>query len=240
MSILVISDLHLSPEEPYGLAAFTMLRQKWAHACSDLYILGDFFEAWVGDDDNTAFVDATVAELQAWKKQGVNLYFMAGNRDFLLGKRFAERVGWTQLQDPQVVDFYGLSVLLSHGDLFCTDDKGYQRWRRYTHSRWLQRLFLALPLCLRRRIAQKARQKSKNYVHLVDPVKMDIVSDTALAWMKQSHTPVLIHGHTHKPGYHIYYQDKQPFTRITLSDWHDAAHVLVWGRTGHYLGSITP
>lgn len=235
MSILVISDLHLNPAEPQGLQALTALRQKWAGNCSDLYILGDFFEAWVGDDDNNAFVEATVAELQAWHQLGIKLYFMPGNRDFLLGKDFAKRVGWTLLSDPHVVDFYGIPVLLSHGDLLCTDDQAYQRWRHYAHSHWLQRLFLALPLWLRRKMAQKARQKSKNYVQNSDSVKMDIVTDAALASMKQARSNVLIHGHTHRPGYHIYYRDHRAFTRITLSDWHDGTHVLIWEKNGHYL-----
>ena len=130
MSILVISDLHLNPAEPQGLVALTTLRQKWAENCSDLYILGDFFEAWVGDDDNNTFVEATVTELQAWHQQGTKLYFMPGNRDFLLGKYFAKRVDWTLLPDSHVVDFYGIPVLLSHGDLLCTGDLAYQRWRR--------------------------------------------------------------------------------------------------------------
>jgi UDP-2,3-diacylglucosamine hydrolase len=234
MSILVISDLHLNPVEPQGLAALTALRQKWAEHCSDLYILGDFFEAWVGDDDNNAFVEATVAELQAWHQLGIKLYFMPGNRDFLLGKDFAQRVDWTLLSDPHVVDFYGILVLLIHGDLMCTDDKAYQRWRHYANSRWLQRLFLALPLWLRRKMARTARQKSKNYVQTIDSVKMDIVTDAALAAMKQAHSNVLIHGHTHRPGYHICYQDHRAFTRITLSDWHDGAHVLVWEKDGHF------
>ncbi len=228
MSILVISDLHLNPAEPQGLAALAALRQKWAANCSDLYILGDFFEAWVGDDDNNAFVEATVAELQAWRQLGIKLYFMPGNRDFLLGKDFAQRVDWTVLSDPQLVDFYGIPVLLSHGDLLCTDDLAYLRWRHYAHSRWLQRLFLALPLWLRRKMAQKARQKSKHYVQILDPIKMDVVPSAVLAWLKQAPSSVLIHGHTHKPGYHICYRDHRAFTRITLSDWHDGAHVLVW------------
>lgn len=235
MSILVISDLHLNPVEPQGLQALTALRQKWAENCSDLYILGDFFEAWVGDDDNNPFVEATVAELQAWRKLGIKLYFMPGNRDFLLGNDFAQRVGWVLLSDPQLVDFYGVPVLLSHGDLLCTDDLAYQRWRHYAHSHWLQRLFLALPLGLRRKVAQKARQKSKNYVQTIDSVKMDIVTDTALTWLKQARSTILIHGHTHRPGCHICYQDHSAFIRITLSDWHNGAHVLVWGKDGYYL-----
>lgn len=234
MSILVISDLHLSSAEPQGLAALAALRQKWAENCSDLYILGDFFEAWVGDDDNNAFIEATVAELHAWHQLGIKLYFMPGNRDFLLGKDFAQRVGWAMLSDPQLVDFYGIPVLLSHGDALCTEDVAYQRWRKLAHSPWLRRLFLALPLWLRRRIGQKARQKSKNYVQVLDPIKMDVITTTALAELKQSHSTVLIHGHTHKPGYHICYQEGRAFTRITLSDWHDGAHVLVWEKDNSY------
>lgn len=100
MSILVISDLHLNPAEPQGLVALTTLRQKWAENCSDLYILGDFFEAWVGDDDNSAFVEATVAELQAWHQQGTKLYFMPGNSNFLFGKNFAEHIELTYCLTP--------------------------------------------------------------------------------------------------------------------------------------------
>ncbi|MCD6045753.1 MAG: lpxH [Gammaproteobacteria bacterium] len=234
MSIIVISDLHLNPAEPQGLAALATLRQKWAANCSDLYILGDFFEAWVGDDDNNTFIEATVAELQTWRKLGVKLYFMRGNRDFLLSKDFAKRVDWNELSDPYAVDFYGIPVLLSHGDLLCSDDLAYQRWRHYANSPWLQRLFLALPLWLRRKIAQSARQKSKNYVETVNSVKMDIVTDAALAWLKQAHRNMLVHGHTHKPGYHLCYRENQAFTRITLSDWHNGFHALIWEKDGYY------
>ena len=231
-SILVISDLHLNPTQPQGLQALAALRQKWAEHCSDLYILGDFFEAWVGDDNNDSFIEATVTELQAWRQLGIKLYFMPGNRDFLLGKDFAKRVGWTLLSDPHTVDFYGVSVLLSHGDILCTNDNAYQRWRHYANNHWLQCLFLALPLWLRRRMARKARHKSKEYVQSIDCVKMDIVREAALLAMKQAHSHVLIHGHTHRPGYHLYYRDHHAFLRITLSDWHDGGHVLVWEKDG--------
>lgn len=238
MSKIVISDLHLSPETPQGLAALGELREKYAQNCSDLYILGDFFETWVGDDDNNAFIEATVAELHAWKKQGIRLYFMAGNRDFLLGKDFAARVGWQILTDPYVTDFYGIKVLLSHGDLLCTLDVAYQKWRKQAHAPWLQRLFLMLPLSLRRKMAQKARQKSTQYVQVADSEKMDIVTAAAVAWMKQAQVTILIHGHTHRPGYHICYQDNQVFTRITLSDWHEGAHALIWGEEGYSLKKL--
>lgn len=235
MSKIIISDLHLNPDIPEGLAALTLLRKKCAENCSDLYILGDFFEVWIGDDDNNTFIEATITELQAWKKMGIRLYFMPGNRDLLLGKGFAERVGWQVLPDPYLTDFYGVKVLLSHGDQLCTLDETYQKWRKRINARWLQYLFLALPLGLRRKMAAKARQKSKNYVQTIASEKMDIVTDAALDWMKQAGVQILIHGHTHRPGYHVCYRDHQFFTRITLGDWHEGAHALIWEKEGYNL-----
>ncbi|MBY0377423.1 MAG: UDP-2,3-diacylglucosamine diphosphatase [Gammaproteobacteria bacterium] len=239
MSIIVISDLHLNPEAPEGLSALALLRERYAENCADLYILGDFFEAWIGDDDNNPFIEATLTELQAWKKMGSKLYFMPGNRDFLMGKDFAKRAGWQVLPDPYVIDFYGIKVLLTHGDQLCILDKTYQKWRKYAHTPWLQRLFLALPLWLRHKMALKARQKSKNYVQTIASEKMDIVTSAALTWMKQAGVRILVHGHTHRPGYHVCYQDHQLFTRITLGDWHEGAHALIWGKEGYQLSRIS-
>lgn len=238
MSIIVISDLHLNPEYPEGIADLSYLREKYAQNCSALYILGDFFEIWVGDDEQNPFVDAVVAELGAWKALGIQLYFMAGNRDFLLGQAFAKRVGWQILEDPFVADFYGFKVLLSHGDLLCTLDQAYQKWREYVHKPWIQWLFVRLPLWVRLKMGVKARQKSRDYVQVALPQKMDVVTESAVDWMRQKHTSILIHGHTHQPGFHVYYQGKRAWTRITLSDWHHGPHALIWEKEKYRLMSL--
>ncbi len=233
MSIVIISDLHLTAEDPRGLQALDALRSKLARNCSELYILGDFFETWIGDDDNNDFIEAVVAELQAWRQAGATLYFMSGNRDFLLGNNFAKRVGWVPLPDPYKTEFYGIPVLLSHGDLLCTDDVVYQQWRQRRQQTWLRWLYLAAPLWLRRKIAQKARQKSKQHTQTAALDIMDVNETAVLELMQHQQTPVLIHGHTHRPGYHLYYRDHKVYSRITLSDWHDDnCHALVWYKDG--------
>ncbi len=239
MSIILISDLHLDPREPQKARILGLIREKMGKNCSELYILGDFFETWIGDDEKNELITETITELQAWRSQGTEIYFMPGNRDFLLGQAFGQKAGFLILPDPYKTEFYGHPVLLSHGDALCIDDTAYQAWRQKVHQPWLQKLFLALPLWLRRFIAQKMRAKSRRYTQTADPLQMDLNTAEVLSWLQKAKVDTLIHGHTHRPGYHLYYQDHQAFTRITLSDWHDRAHGLIWEKDGrHYLWDL--
>ena len=157
-----ISDLHLSASHPEITRAFLEFVEKKATHADALYILGDFFEVWVGDDDITPLTKNVCLALQTLSQQGTAIYLMQGNRDFLMGKHFASSACATLIQDPCTIDCYGKSLLLCHGDSLCTDDTNHQRFRMITQQRWLQKLFLCLPLSWRQNIANKVRQASQN------------------------------------------------------------------------------
>jgi UDP-2,3-diacylglucosamine hydrolase len=227
MTTLFISDLHLSESQPALTTKFLQFIHTYASKAHTLYILGDFFEVWIGDDNNGPFVTEIV---DALKKCSVKtqIFIMTGNRDFLLGNAFAERCGARLIKDPTVIDLYGVKTLLTHGDLLCTHDKAYQYWRRVVHFRWLQKLFLLLPLPKRLAIASHLREKSKNYVKSLDAAYMDINLDAMINLMRRYDVKQLIHGHTHKPCIHYLQLDGLPTWHYVLSDWHETATALVF------------
>ena len=161
MATLFIADLHLCVEEPAITAGFLRFLAGEARKADALYILGDLFEAWIGDDDPNPLHRQMAAAIKAVSDSGVPCYFIHGNRDFLLGKRFARESGMTLLPEEKVLELYGRRVLIMHGDTLCTDDAGYQAFRAKVHKPWLQTLFLALPLFVRKRIAARMRANSK-------------------------------------------------------------------------------
>lgn len=161
MATLFIADLHLCVEEPAITAGFLRFLAGEARKADALYILGDLFEAWIGDDDPNPLHRKMAAAIKAVSDSGVPCYFIHGNRDFLLGKRFARESGMTLLPEEKVLELYGRRVLIMHGDTLCTDDAGYQAFRAKVHKPWLQTLFLALPLFVRKRIAARMRANSK-------------------------------------------------------------------------------
>ena len=161
MATLFIADLHLCAEEPAITAGFLRFLAGEARKADALYILGDLFEAWIGDDDPNPLHRQMAAAIKAVSDSGVPCYFIHGNRDFLLGKRFARESGMTLLPEEKVLELYGRRVLIMHGDTLCTDDAGYQAFRAKVHKPWLQTLFLALPLFVRKRIAARMRANSK-------------------------------------------------------------------------------
>lgn len=218
MQTIFISDLHLSEENPETRQYFLTFLQQY-HP-DELYILGDFFEAWIGDDYDAPWVTEIC---DALKENGTKIYFMQGNRDFLLGERFARRCHATLLQDPTVIDVYGVKVLLTHGDILCTEDHAYQRYRKIVHCTLLQKLFLCLPLRFRQKIAQKLRQKSGDYVKGLPFVVMDVAPEAVSKICAKHQVKHIIHGHTHKPFVH----QEAAFTRYVLPDWHHKGGVLV-------------
>jgi UDP-2,3-diacylglucosamine hydrolase len=223
MSILFISDLHLSETQPQITEIFLRFLETTAREAEALYILGDFFEVWVGDDEKTALQVKIAEALSTLKDHHVPVYFMHGNRDFLIGKRFARRANLRLLPDPSVIAPYGRNVLLVHGDAFCTDDLSYQRFRRKARNPLYQKLFLMLPLFLRRRIAHSMRRASTNYINAAEHHIMDVNQDKLLRLAKQHDCNLIIHGHTHRPAVH----QKEGITRAVLSDWHDHGHYLM-------------
>ncbi|MBY4945475.1 UDP-2,3-diacylglucosamine diphosphatase [Cupriavidus respiraculi] len=212
-----VSDLHLTPGMPRTLAAFEQLLDRAAREARTLFILGDFFEFWVGDEETAApfpaRVAATLARLSA---AGVHIYLMHGNRDFLLGERFARAAGATLLPDPTVIRCAGERVVLTHGDMLCTDDVGYMRFRNWTRKRWVQRLFLALPMPVRLAVARKLRGDSEAGRARPVPADYGDVSPTAVrALLRDTGTTVMIHGHTHRPARH----ETETGVRWVLTDW---------------------
>lgn len=220
MSTLLLSDLHL-PATPSPLrTAFIAFLQGPARLARRVYLLGDVFEYWIGDDTGLRDYAPEIDAMKALSDQGVQLFFMHGNRDFVVGPAFAGAAGLQLLDDPTVIDLDGVPTLLSHGDLFCTDDLAYQRWRRFSRNRSGLAVFRLLPEALRQRIAGAARRRS------IDDksAKPESIMDVNEAAVRQAfgHYGVsrIIHGHTHRPARHaVVRDDGTPAERIVLADW---------------------
>jgi UDP-2,3-diacylglucosamine hydrolase len=207
VSTLFISDLHLTEERPEANERFIELLEGKARAASALYILGDFFEYWIGDDDLGLPFHAVIGGLlKDLSARGVQLYLMHGNRDFLLGERFCATTGATLLDDPTVHEIEGEKTLLVHGDTLCTDDVEYQAWRRKAPER-------------RRSIVQM-REKSKEVVQGKSAEIMDVNDDAVREALRRHGVRRLIHGHTHRPGRHAVEVDGQRCERWVLPDWY--------------------
>lgn len=227
MATLFISDLHLDPERPEITELFVRFVGGEAREADALYILGDLFEAWVGDDDPSETGALVADTLRALRDSGVPVYFMRGNRDFLLGEDYARRSGATILPDPAVVMLYGKPALLTHGDLLCTDDAAYQAFRAQTREPGWQRQFLAQPLPARLAFAQQARAASKAHQGgLKAEGTMETITDASPATVEETFARYgidrIIHGHTHRPAVH----ETEGGTRIVLGDWYEQGSVL--------------
>ncbi|MDI3441659.1 UDP-2,3-diacylglucosamine diphosphatase [Erwinia sp. V90_4] len=223
---LFIADLHLCTEEPAITAGFLHFLRREAQHADALYILGDLFEAWIGDDDPNP-LHAEVAT--ALRQLNIPCYFIHGNRDFLVGKRFARAAGMTLLPQEQVLELYGRRVLIMHGDTLCTDDEGYQRYRQKVQQRWLQRVFLALPLFVRQRLARKMRNGSKQANRNKDLAIMDVNPQAVVDAMSRHQVPCLIHGHTHRPAVHALNINGLPAERLVLGAWHEEGSMIKVG-----------
>jgi UDP-2,3-diacylglucosamine hydrolase len=218
---LFISDLHLSEDRPAANERFFSFLEDTARDVGSLYILGDFFEYWIGDDDLAYPFHAVIAGiLRELSRNGVALYLMHGNRDFLIGTRFCEATGATLLDDPTVVELEGEKTLLMHGDTLCTDDLDYQAWRRTARSSAWQREFLGKSLAERRRAIVGMREKSKEVISAKPAEIMDVNPGAVQEAMKQHGVKRLIHGHTHRPGRHIVDLGGVRGERWVLPDWY--------------------
>ena len=220
MTTLFIADLHLCTEEPAITAGFLRFLAGEARQADALYILGDLFEAWIGDDDPNPLHREIAAAIKAVVDSGVPCFFIHGNRDFLIGKRFACESGMTLLPQEKVLNLYGRRVLILHGDTLCTDDAGYQAFRAKVHQRWLQTLFLALPLCIHKRVAARMRADSKAANRSKSLEIMDVNPHAVIAEMEKHHVQWLIHGHTHRPDVHPLTANGEPAFRVVLGAWH--------------------
>lgn len=217
---LFISDLHLSPERPETINLFLRFLDTRARHAQELYILGDLFDAWIGDDDDTPPYPTILTALRSVSDSGTRLYFQHGNRDFLIGRRFARTTGCRLVRDPLRIDLYGTPTLLMHGDLLCTADLAYQRFRRYTHNPLLTQLFLLRRLTTRRTIAAEYRRRSGVATATKSAAIMDVSQDTVEAYMRRFEVRQLLHGHTHRPGRHDFSLNGVAATRWVLAEWH--------------------
>jgi UDP-2,3-diacylglucosamine hydrolase len=240
MATLFVSDLHLDPERPEITGLFGRFLDGEARGAEALYILGDLFEAWVGDDDPSPAGAFVADRLHALAASGVPVHFIRGNRDFLLGEEYAERAGMTILPDPAVVMLHGEPTLVLHGDLLCTDDSAYQQFRAQTRDPRWQEPFLSQPLAARLAFAEQARAASKaRYGELVasghSETITDVAPETVREWFKRYGVRRMIHGHTHRPAIH---DEGDGNTRIVLGDWYEQGSVLRVDANGARLESL--
>lgn len=243
MTTLFISDLHLDAERPHITALFGRFLDAEARGADALYILGDLFEAWIGDDDPSDTASFVADRLRVVTDAGTPVWFMHGNRDFLVGQDFADQAGMTILPDPSVIQLYGDPVLLMHGDTLCTDDVAYQQFRAQTRNPAWQEQFLSQPLAVRIDFARQAREASKAHQSgLASEGTMETITDVAPAAVatafQQFGVDTLIHGHTHRPAVHALEVEGRPRERIVLGDWYEQGSVLRVDRQGHRLEAL--
>jgi UDP-2,3-diacylglucosamine hydrolase len=231
---LFVSDLHLDAASPEAIAQFLDFLRTEALRCDGLYILGDLFESWIGDDDDEAARSRVCAGLRELTRQGVPCRIQHGNRDFLLGAGFTARTGCEVIADPVTLEAGGRRFVLSHGDALCTGDVGYQRFRRVARSRGLQRAWLALPLSTRRSLAAWARRRSHAHVRRLPESIMDVTPAAVSGLLRETGADVLIHGHTHRPGEHRIEVDGRDCLRLVLGDWYEQGSMLVLHADGSH------
>ena len=241
MTTLFVSDLHLDPERPAITELFGRFLDGEARDADALYILGDLFEAWVGDDDPSEAGTFVAARLKALADAGVPTYFIRGNRDFLLGDAYAKRAGMTILPDPAVILLQGEPTLILHGDLLCSDDTAYQQFRTQTRDPRWQAQFLAQSLAARLAFAAQARAASKaRYGELQASGQSETITDVSPAtvreWFARYGIRRMIHGHTHRPAIH---DEGDGATRIVLGDWYQQGSVLRASEDGFDLAALS-
>jgi UDP-2,3-diacylglucosamine hydrolase len=233
MSRLFVSDVHLDFSAPEATAQFLDFLRSHAANAEALYILGDLFEAWVGDDDPEPTKTRIRDGLRELTNRGVGCFILHGNRDFLLGRDFCHATGSRLLADPVVVDLDGERVLLTHGDALCTDDRAYQELRSVVRTPDWQRRFLALPLADREMLATQARAGSRQHTARAIPVIMDVNADAVSTAYRSTRVRRIIHGHTHRPGIHETQIEGASAQRIVLGAWYEQGSYLHY-ESGHY------
>ena len=220
---LIISDLHLSRDRPATVGLFLRFLQEQASAADHLYILGDLFDAWIGDDDTTPPAPQIIEAMQQLTDTGCKLSMMHGNRDFLLGEAFSNATGSTLLPDPFVADLAGKDILLMHGDLLCSDDLEYQQARKLLRSPAFIQDFISRSINERIELAAEYRKRSGEVISLKSADIMDVNQQAVETAMREHHVKYLIHGHTHRPALHEFELDGELVQRYVLEDWHDDA-----------------
>ncbi len=228
-----ISDLHLHPEMPVITERFRTFVQWAVKSTKSVYILGDFFHVWPGDEGLNAWSEEIAAQLAWLAKQNVRLYFMVGNRDFLLGKKFFQEANLIELSEPSVIQLGNQSVLLTHGDRYCTRDKSHQYLRILTRNRVFKTLFLKLPYHFRDCIVNRVRQHSQT--NRYKPVeRMAVVASAVISHLNAYQVDCLIHGHTHQPGLSEHTDKYRKYQRYVLSDWDENPLILCYNKTNNF------
>ena len=235
---LFISDLHLSDERPEITALFLHFLQNDAAQARALYILGDLFEVWLGDDAVLPAYQPVLEGLRTLTGRGVPVYVMHGNRDFLMGEGFVRQSGCRLIPDPTVIELNGERTLLMHGDTLCSDDVEYQRFRTQVRNPDTQRQFLALPLEQRKAVAKQYRSASRERTRYKAEEIMDVNQQTVAGAMREYGVQQLIHGHTHRPAVHSFSLNERPARRIVLGDWYDQGSLLKCDEAGCRLKAI--
>jgi UDP-2,3-diacylglucosamine hydrolase len=238
VATLFISDLHIDASRPAIIGQFLSFLETEAKNADALYILGDLFESWIGDDAPDAAQSAAIAGLRALTSSGVPCFVMHGNRDFLLSTEFCRMSGAQLLPDPVIVTLYGEAVLVMHGDALCTDDRAYQRLRATVRDADWQRQFLDLSIEARRALAGAARAGSQAHTAVMENAITDVNPDSVARALHAAGTATLLHGHTHRPAIHALEVDGKPRTRIVLGDWYHQGSVLRWNQDGPELNSL--
>ena len=225
--MVFISDLHLMPQRPQTMELFISFVEDIASKADILYILGDFLEVWWGDDDPaTSYTDVFSSLTDLSNKHNTKVFFMHGNRDFMIGEALAKRCNFEIIKDPHKIEIQGKSALLMHGDTLCTDDVEYQKFRQMVRSKEWQQEFLNKTLEERFQIAKAIREKSQQSTKQKDEYIMDVNQDETDKVFLDNNTSLIIHGHTHRPAIHHKLIDNINTTRIVLGDWHDTGSYL--------------
>ena len=230
--ILLISDLHLEEKRPDITRAFLLFLATRARQAEALYILGDFFEVWIGDDGMTPFQHEIADALRELSEAGTRIYLMHGNRDFLIGQRFCREAGCTLLSDPHKVQMNGEPVLLMHGDSLCTLDVGYMKLRRWLRNPLSLLILRNLPLSTRQKLARKLRNESRAQTRMKASEIVDVTPEEVIKVMAAHDVRTLIHGHTHRPAVHELEVNGQAARRIVLGDWDRQGWALQVDETG--------
>ncbi len=220
MRTLFIADLHLSEQQPQITAAFFSFLKNETKDIDALYILGDLFEVWIGDDEHTQLMDEVAERLAAAAQgNGFQIFYIHGNRDFMLGKRYARQARMQLLNEHSEIDLYGEKTLIMHGDTLCLADKNYQKMRKVIHNPFLQFIFNRLPLSLRKKIGWKIRTASQSKKVYKHKNMMAVTQNEVLRLLKKHHSQLLIHGHTHQAAKHIFQLSGKPALRFDVGDW---------------------
>lgn len=238
---LFISDLHLDGERPDITTQFLEFLEREARQAQALYILGDLFEAWIGDDDPDPDKRRVIEALRSLTQGGVPVFFIHGNRDFLIGRKFAAETGAKLLPDGTMIELHGKRVLLMHGDTLCIDDPDYQRLRKIVRNPLVQFVLRRLSLARRQQLAARMRAGSKKHIESMDrskPQIMDVNQDAVRRTFETEHADVIVHGHTHRPAIHQVLLGDRTVQRVVLGDWYEQGSVLRWTDQGFELAGL--